>query len=291
MGNFEMRLQDYDIRNQTEATVVDSTRITPSDSPDEVREIILSVNPARFSVQAAQNIGVLVTNQQAFAQHPHLRLYSIADVPQVTTDGHLQIQICVKRCFYIDDYSGERFPGIASNFLCDLKPGDPLTLTGPYEPPFPLPRDPRATLILIGAGTGIAPFRSLVKLAYRRDSAFEGRIWMFYGGRTGTELLYMNDVRNDFAQYYDQETFEAIAVLSKRPHWSEALDWNSAFESRSEELWTMLLDPHTCVYVAGTESIRDELDSEFATIAGSAEKWVRRKAELQAGGRWLELLY
>jgi ferredoxin--NADP+ reductase len=265
--------------------------MTPPDSSDEVREIVLSVDPNRFPVQAGQNIGVLVRDQPSFAQNPHLRLYSVVDVPQETTDGHAQIHICVRRCYYIDDYSGEKFPGIASNFLCDLKPGDHLTVTGPYEPPFSLPKDPQATLILIGAGTGIAPFRSLVKAAYQKESGFKGRVWMFYGARTGMELLYMNDVRNDFSQYYDQETFEAIAVLSKRPHWSDALDWNSAFESRSEELWTMLLDPHTCVYVAGTESIRDELDSEFARIAGSAEKWARRKAELQAGGRWRELLY
>ena len=34
------------------------------------------------------------------------------------------------------------------------------------------------------------------------------------------DLLYMNDERNDFAQYYDKDTFEAVAVLSKRAHWS-----------------------------------------------------------------------
>ena len=53
----------------------------------------------------------------------------------------------------------------------------------------------------------------------------------------------------------------------------------------------MLLDSKTYVYVAGLMQIRDELDAEFAKIAGSAEKWTRRKAELEAGNRWIELLY
>jgi ferredoxin--NADP+ reductase len=53
----------------------------------------------------------------------------------------------------------------------------------------------------------------------------------------------------------------------------------------------MLGDPKTYVYVAGLEKMRDELDKLFAGLAGSEAKWQRRKAELMAGGRWVELLY
>ena len=101
----------------------------------------------------------------------------------------------------------------------------------------------------------------------------------------------MNDEKNDFAQYYDRDTFEAIAALSPRPEWSEAPDWGSAIESRGAELWRLMGNPSTYVYVAGLESIRERLDKVFAKIAGSEERWVRRKAELEAGGRWVELLY
>ena len=44
-------------------------------------------------------------------------------------------------------------------------------------------------------------------------------------------------------------------------------------------------------HVAGLEQISDELDAVFAGLAGSPAKWARRKAELQAGLRWDELLY
>ena len=45
------------------------------------------------------------------------------------------------------------------------------------------------------------------------------------------------------------------------------------------------------VYLAGLEEIRDQLDGVFARMAGSEEKWALRKAELEAGKRWVELLY
>ena len=41
----------------------------------------------------------------------------------------------------------------------------------------------------------------------------------------------------------------------------------------------------------GLEKMRGELDNAFGEIAGSEEKWARRRAELSAGGRWVEVLY
>jgi ferredoxin--NADP+ reductase len=58
-----------------------------------------------------------------------------------------------------------------------------------------------------------------------------------------------------------------------------------------EELWKLLGQPNTYVYVAGLEKMRGELDEAFAQIAGSESKWARRSAELRAGGRWVELLW
>lgn len=286
-----MRLQDYDISTQFLATVIETHRLTPIESAEEVREIVLDIERSDLDIKAGQNVGLLTPGHEEFGQDQHLRLYSIADVPEKTDDGRIRIRICVRRCSYIDEFSGEEFRGLASNYLCDLTSGDTVTLTGPHGPAFQLPAVPDATLILIGAGTGIAPFRAMVKQAYQAEPAFRGRIWLFHGARNGLDLLYMNDVKNDFAQYYDRETFEAIEVLSKRPHWSAAIDWNSVFKSRGETLWSILLDPKTHVYLAGLQSIRAELDAEFAIIAGSEEEWARLKTELRAGQRWVELLY
>ena len=114
---------------------------------------------------------------------------------------------------------------------------------------------------------------------------------LFYGAHTGLELFYMNEERDDFALYYDEDTFEAFSALSPRPNWADPIAWDYALESRSEEILEMLDDPKTHVYVAGLEPVRDHLDEVFAGMVGSDERWARRRAELVAGGRWTELLY
>jgi ferredoxin--NADP+ reductase len=286
-----MRIHDYDTSETYDATVVSSERITAPGSPEEVRELLLDVDRQDFPFQVGQSIAVIVPGDPAFGEGHHLRLYSVADLPEAGRNGHPRIRICVKRCSYLDEYSGEEYRGVASNYLCDRAPGDRLTVAGPFGLPFRVPREHEANLILIGMGTGIAPFRALVKHIYRDVDDWTGRIWLFHGALSGLELLYRNQERDDFAQYYDDETFEAISALSPRPHWGDPIAWDDALESRGEEIWKLLGETDTYVYVAGLESIRDGLDAVLSRIAGSEETWQRRKAELMAGERWVELLY
>ena len=112
-----------------------------------------------------------------------------------------------------------------------------------------------------------------------------------YGARSGLELLYQNDRYDDFTQYYDEETFKAFRALSPRPDWGNPIGWDEAISDRADELVRMMADPKTYVYVAGLEKMRDELDATFGRLLGDKERWLRRKAELMAGKRWVELLY
>jgi len=284
-------LEDYDTSTRHHAVVVASERITAAASDEEVRELILEVAVADFHFELGQCIGVIAPGTAEFGQKEHFRLYSVADLPQRGDSGNPRITLCVRRCNYVDPYSGERFDGVASNFLCDRRPGDSFSISGPYGLPFEVPEERDANLILIGSGTGIAPFRAFVKHLYQDVSDWKGRIWLFYGARSGLEMLYMNDERDDFAQYYDEETFEAFKALSPRPGWSDTISWDQAIGERGAELWLLLGDPKTCVYVAGLEKTIAELDGLFTELAGSPEKWRRRKAELIAGRRWVELVY
>lgn len=285
-----MKLQDYDLTKRYSAQVIASARISAPEAKDEVRDIQIETD-SRFHVKVGQNIGVLVPGRKEIGQEHHFRLYSIADVPKRTDDGSLRFSICVKRCSYIDEFSGERYPGIASNYLCDLRTGNDLTITGPYGQAFAIPKENDATLIMLGAGTGIAPFRAFIKYMYQERPDFAGRIWLFHGAETGLDLLYRNRETDDFALYYDRETFEAFNAMAKRPGWSEATDWGSAMDARSEELGRLLSEPHTYVYVAGLAKIIDELDLVLAEVAGSNQTWFRWKEDLKAEGRWVELVY
>ena len=286
-----MRLDDYDTDLRFAATVVSSERITSEESDEEVRELLLDIDRPEFSYQVGQSIGVLAPGAEQMGQQHHFRLYSVADLPERGASNLPRIKICVRRCFYLDDYSGERYKGIASNYLCDLRPGSSFTISGPFGVPFGVPEDLDANIILIGSGTGIAPFRAFVKHIFANVPDWSGRIWLFYGARSGLELLYMNDERDDFAQYYDTPTFEAFRALSQRPSWGDPIDWGSTIVERGEELWDMLSDADTYVYVAGLEAMHAELDAVFENLAGSESKWERRKAELMAGRRWVELIY
>ncbi len=284
-------LSDYDTEPRHEATVVSSERITPAASEEEVREIVIDVDRPDFHYMLGHSIGVLAPGSADFGHEQHFRLYTVADLPERSPAGLPRLKICVRRCHYVDEYSGEQFPGIASNFLCDLRPGDRFQVTGPYPLPFQVPEERDANLILIGSGTGIAPFRAFVKHMYRDVPDWAGRIWLFYGARSGLEMLYMNDEKDDFAQYYDQETFEAFQALSPRPSWGSPIAWEQALGRRGQELWELMGSPKTYVYVAGLEKMLGQLDAVFTGLAGGAERWQRRKAELVAGRRWVELVY
>ena len=284
-----MKLDDYDKREQFQATVLSSKRITSEKAEAEVREIVLEVNRPNFSYQPGHSIGVLIPGPHELGHDEHFRLYSVADTESGETNP--RITIAVRRVSYIDDYSGERFKGISSNYLCSLNEGDRITITGPYGYAFEVPDDKDANLILIGSGTGIAPFRAYIKHIYKDIGDWRGKVRLFYGAHSGLEHVYMNDERDDFALYYDEDTFEAFKAMSPRPHWADPIAWDYCLEERSAEILEMLGDPNTYVFVAGLSDIRDELDRVFAQMTGSEERWQRRRAELVAGGRWTELLY
>ncbi len=285
-----MRLNDYDTTNKMSASVVSSTRITPEDSKTELRHIDLAVDSLDFSYEVGQSVGVLVPGPHEFGQKEYLRLYSIAG-SGTGDDIKPVISLCVKRCFYVDDFNGERYDGKASNYLCDLKEGDEVTLVGPFGLAFTLPEEKDANLLMIGLGTGIAPFRAFVKHIYNVLGGWEGDVRLYHGAMRGIELAYMNDQNADLEYYYDEETFKAFQALSPRAHFDVPVDLEGAIAQNADEVWTQLQDPKTYVYVAGLKQIGELLDEALVKIVGSPEAYERQKAKMIDEGRWAELIY
>lgn len=285
-----MRLSDYDTTNKMSATVVKSTRITPADSKTELRHIDLAVDDMDFTYGIGQSIGILVPGPHEFGQKEYLRLYSIAG--SAKGDGiHPVISLLVKRSFYVDDVNGERYEGKASNYLCDLKEGDTLTMVGPFGLAFTVPEDKDANLLMIGLGTGIAPFRAFIKHIYNDLGGWKGDVRLYHGAMTGIEMAYMNDQNADLEYYYDQETFKAFQALSPRAHFDAPVDLEGAIAQNADEVWKHLQDPKTYVYVAGLKQIGELLDKALVKIVGSPEAYRQQKAKMVAEGRWHELIY
>ena len=284
------RLQDLETTATFTGAVLRNERITAETADEEVREIELEIDKKDFTYEIGQSVSVYVPGPHEFGNPQHMRLYTIAE-DGTSPNGKTTVTLCVKRCFYIDEFSGERYPGKASNYLCDRQPGDTITIAGPYPTPFTPPEDETAPILMVGLGTGIAPFRAFVKHIYGTRGGWKGKVRLFYGAKTGLEMLYMNDKKNDFTHYYDEETFKAFEAVSPRPAFEAPAAIDQAIEDNAAEVWDMMCHPETHVYVAGHEQVGELLDQAGANIAGSKDKWERRKAELRAGGRWHELLY
>ena len=284
-------LNEYDTSTTHNATVVDSQRITPNNAP-EVRNIRLSIHRPDFNYREGQHIGIMVPGPFEFGIDRHFRLYTIANSPTNVDRDRIEIDLCVRRCFYIDEFSGEEFPGIASNYLCNLKKGDSVTFSGPYGSVFQTPSDTSSNLLMVGTGTGIAPFRAFIQHIYAEHPDWQGKVVLFYGARSGAENLYHNDQQNDLDKYYDQKTFQAFEGLSKRP-WMSAEDdgLGEILNENADAIWKLVQDPKTHIYIAGLPRTRKNFEQVMIEVAGSKARWNWMKEEMLEQKRWSELVY
>nr|MCU0751758.1 sulfite reductase [NADPH] flavoprotein alpha-component [Akkermansiaceae bacterium] len=103
------------------------------------------------------------------------RLYSIASSPLLHPD---EVHLTVAAVRY--QAHGRQRKGVCSTYLADLvKPGDKVPVFVQPNKNFRLPADGSAPVIMIGPGTGIAPFRAFVE--HRAALGASGRNWLFMG--------------------------------------------------------------------------------------------------------------
>ena len=81
-------------------------------------------------------------------------------------------------------------------------------MAGPFKGAFTIPDDEHQSAHG-RLGTSIAPFRAFVRHIYDVRGVGKPKSACF-GAKTGLEMLYMNDKRDDFANYYDEDTFKAF---------------------------------------------------------------------------------
>lgn len=270
------------------ATLVRNDRLTPAGSAEEVRHLVFRRDDPAFDCRMGQCVRVMAPGQYGNAYHP--RLYLVAD-DVVERDGGVEFALCVKRHNYIDDFNGERYPGIASNYLCDLKVGAQVKFAGPFGYPFTMPDDRKADILMIGMGTGIAPFRVLIRTIYEKYGSWDGKVRLFYGAKSGLEMLYMNDENKDLAQYVYQPTFKAFQAVSPRPVFDAPVELDKAIGQNATEVWEMLQAPGTHVYLAGVKEMLPGIEKALAGVAGSEDALVAVKDRMLEERRWHDVLY
>ncbi|MEX2490025.1 MAG: NADH:ubiquinone reductase (Na(+)-transporting) subunit F, partial [Pseudomonadales bacterium] len=143
-----------------------------------------------------------VFDHVAKVDEPTIRAYSMANYPE--EKGIMKFNIRVASPPPGTNYP----PGKMSSYLFTLKPGDTLTIFGPFGDFFA--KDTDAEMIFIGGGAGMAPMRAhifdqLLRLKTDRKISF------WYGGRNQRELFYVEDFDQLDAEY---DNFEWHVALS-----------------------------------------------------------------------------
>lgn len=207
----------------------------------------------------------LVTQHQARPQVQQLagllqpiqpRLYSIASAPAECED---EVHLAVSILRY--SVGGQERLGGASGFLAErLEEGDPLDIHVAENPAFRLPEDGDTPLILVGAGTGIAPFRAF--LQQRAAQGDRGRNWLVFGNRHfRRDFLYQTDwlrlrkagVLHRFSPAFSRDSAQRIYVQDR-------------LRTEGEELWRWLGDGAR-IYVCGCPAMESAVREILAAVA------------------------
>lgn len=97
-------------------------------------------------------------------------------------------------------------PGICSSYVFSRKPGDKVTISGPYGEFFI--KESKSEMLYIGGGAGMAPMRShLFHLFHTLKT--ERKVTFWYGGRSRRELFYLEDFRN-IERLFPNFTFNVV---------------------------------------------------------------------------------
>ncbi|MEV7197404.1 cytochrome P450 [Streptomyces sp. NPDC093510] len=220
------------------------------------------------------------------------RHYSISSSP-AAAPGHADLMVSLLSA---PDRSGRgTFRGTGSAYLHGVRPGDVVhARVQPCRDAFRVPADATTPVIMIGAGTGLAPFRG----------AIADRLKLLRGGsHLAPALCYFGcdhpDV--DYLHRAELEAAERAGAVSMRPTYSRAPEGELLFvqhriAAEAEEIWH-LLGSGARVYVCGdgarmAPGVREAFQQVRMKHAGGdaseAEAWWR---ELVAEGRYVEDVY
>lgn len=221
----------------------------------------------QFSLQiAAQDVVNVLRRMQP-------RLYSISSSPLVTPH---QVHLTLSTVRY-DKQRG----GLCSTYLADRAGEEAVAIFVQKSAHFHPPANPAAPLIMVGPGTGIAPFRAF--LQQRQASGASGRNWLIFGEQcAATDFYYQEELETFQREGYLQRLDTAFSRDQK-----EKVYVQQRMKEQGAELWRWLQDgAYFCVCGDASRMAKD-VDAALRQIAqqhggmstAAAAEWVTRLAQ------------
>lgn len=183
------------------------------------------------------------------------RLYSISSSP-LATPGELHLTVDAVRY----DIAGRRRLGVASTFLADrMAAGTPVKVYLQKAHGFGLPADPAKPVIMVGPGTGIAPFRAF--LWHRRAQKAPGKAWLFFGHQhEATDFFY----RDELEGFLGNGTLAKLSTAWSRDG-AQKVYVQDRMREAGADLWQWLAKDGAHFYVCG-DAKRMAKDVETAVM-------------------------
>jgi benzoyl-CoA 2,3-epoxidase subunit A len=253
------------------ATVQGNFRITAAGSESDVHHIVLGFGEIIFPVLEGQSIGIVPPGIRHDGRPHDIRLYSIASARDGEKRNANNVALTIKRV------EG----GVGSNYMCDLKVGGKVEVTGPFGATFLMPNDTSANIIMICTGTGSAPFRAFTERRRRAAPGAPGKLVMFFGARTPQELPYFGPL-----QKVPNSLLEKHLVFSRIPG-AEKEYVQDRIRTEGKTVASMLADAATHIFICGLKGMEAGVEEALADVARKhGQDWSAIKPLMRSSGRY-----
>jgi len=164
-------------------------------------------------------------------KEPLFRAYSMSNHPAEGNIVSLTIRIATPPFKFKNLPDGKRQwdgympvnPGVCSSFVFSRKPGDKVTISGPYGEFFI--KETENEMLYVGGGAGMAPMRSHLYHLFHTLKT-NRKVTFFYGGRTKQELFYIEEFREIERQFPNFRFAVALDNPLPEDNWTLKKDLN-----------------------------------------------------------------
>ena len=152
-----------------------------------------------------------------------VRAYSMASYPAEGRKIMLNVRVAAPPPNSDRNGWSDINPGVASSYIFGCKPGDKVTISGPYGEFFINHSD--AEMLYIGGGAGMAPMRSHLYELFRTLKTGR-KVSYWYGGRSRAELFYIEHFRSLEREFSNFKFYLVLSDAQENDNWIEKKDIN-----------------------------------------------------------------